>query len=193
MRWQRFFEDLELQLDSEWEAERAALDTEAERLRLSRLGLRERLVGLIGDDLALEVRAPEPVRGRLTGVGVDWASLDVGDRRGAAIVPIPAVVAIVAAEPDLLRSARPAGARTGLSDRMGLGFVLRDLARRRIGVRLVCDAGRSWSGTIDRAGADHLDLAVHEVGEPRRAAAVTGHRLVAFSAIHVVQLRGEGA
>ena len=34
VRWDRFFEDLEDQLDSEWEAERAALDTEAERLRL---------------------------------------------------------------------------------------------------------------------------------------------------------------
>ena len=32
MRWDRFFEDLEDQLDSEWEAERAALDTESERL-----------------------------------------------------------------------------------------------------------------------------------------------------------------
>ena len=43
MRWDRFFDDLEGQLASEWEAERAALDTEAERLRLSRVALRERL------------------------------------------------------------------------------------------------------------------------------------------------------
>nr|MDQ2699570.1 hypothetical protein [Actinomycetota bacterium] len=50
MRWDRFFEDLEDQLSSEWEAERAALDTEAERLRLSRVTLRDRLVALAGDD-----------------------------------------------------------------------------------------------------------------------------------------------
>ena len=46
MRWDRFFDDLEDQLASEWEAERAVLDTEAERLRLSRVTLRERLRGL---------------------------------------------------------------------------------------------------------------------------------------------------
>ena len=37
MRWDRFFEDLEDQLDSEWEAERAALDTEAEKTLYERL------------------------------------------------------------------------------------------------------------------------------------------------------------
>ena len=52
MRWDRFFDDLEDQLASEWEAERAALDTEAERLRLSRVQLAERLTLLTSRDPA---------------------------------------------------------------------------------------------------------------------------------------------
>jgi hypothetical protein len=50
VRWDRFFDDLEDQLASEWEAERAALDTEAERLRLSRVALTERLTLLVGGE-----------------------------------------------------------------------------------------------------------------------------------------------
>ena len=58
MRWDRFFEDLEDQLDSEWEAERAALDTEAERLRLSRVALRERLVALARGSRGIALHEP---------------------------------------------------------------------------------------------------------------------------------------
>ena len=57
MRWDRFFDDLEDQLASEWEAERAALDTEAERLRLSRVQLSERLTLLVARDGASQAVA----------------------------------------------------------------------------------------------------------------------------------------
>ena len=43
VHWDRLFEDLEGQLASEWESERAALDAESERLRISRLEQRSRL------------------------------------------------------------------------------------------------------------------------------------------------------
>jgi hypothetical protein len=39
------------------------------------------------------------------------------------------------------------------------------------------------AGTIDRAGADHLDLALHDAGSPRRARAVTGFRVVPFASV----------
>jgi len=66
--------------------------------------------------------------------------------------------------------------------------VLRDLARRRIPVTVQLRTGRALTGTIDRAGADHLDLALHESGTPRRAAAVRGLRLVPFDAVAWVRL-----
>lgn len=192
MRWQRFFEDLEHQLDSEWEAERAALQTESERLRLSRLELRERLGQLADDgaDLAVEFSGSRTLRGRVTGAGADWLTLDldVGLRGSAAVVPIAAIEAVVTAEPDLLRSARSRAPRPPSSERMTFGFVLRDLVRRRTAVQVHTEGGREWVGTIDRAGADHLDLAVHDPGAARRAEAVVAHRLIAMRSVSWVQL-----
>jgi hypothetical protein len=44
------------------------------------------------------------------------------------------------------------------------------------------------AGTIDRAAADHLDIALHEPGIPRRAGVVTGHRIVPFAAVAWIRL-----
>lgn len=191
MRWERFFEDLEHQLDSEWEAERAALDTEAERLRIARLTLRERTQALVagGSDVAAEVPPDSVLHGRLTGVGADWISLDTDARRGgAALVPLAALVSLGASEPDVLRSARGADGMPPLLDRVTFGFVLRDLVRRRRDVRVHTVTGRALDGTIDRAGADHLDLALHDAGTPRRSSLVSGHRIVPFSAVAWVRM-----
>ncbi|KQZ82117.1 hypothetical protein ASD56_14620 [Microbacterium sp. Root166] len=189
MRWDRFFDDLEDQLASEWEAERAALDTEAERLRLSRVTLRERLAQLCADDTAappvsVDFADGSSVRAAVTAVGADWvAVVPVEGRSGAVLAPFASVSSIGMPHPDLLRSARPAPSRPGLSDRLTFGYVLRDLVRRRAGVAVHLVSGRALSGTIDRAGADHLDLALHEPGAPRRADAVTGHRIIPFAAV----------
>lgn len=193
MRWDRFFDDLEDQLASEWEAERAALDTEAERLRLSRVALRERLASLIGRSAtttapSFELSDGSMLSGEVTGAGADWVGLEPSDpRTGALVVPLSAIVAIGMPHADLLRSARPAPP-AGLAERMTLGFVLRDLVRRRAGVSLHLTTGRVLGGTIDRAGADHLDIALHERGSSRRTEAVTGHRIVAFSAVAWVRV-----
>lgn len=196
VRWENFFDDLEGQLAAEWEAERAALDTEAERLRLSKVALRARLATLIGRDRAGAAPAFEVVDGtvltaEVTGVGADWVALD-GGRTGALVVPFSAVVMIGMPHEDVLRSARPADTQGELSARMGFGFVIRDLVRRRVSVAVHLVGGRTLTGTIDRAGADHLDIALHEPGTVRRASEVSGHRLVPFAAIAWVRL-DEGA
>ncbi|WP_307366678.1 hypothetical protein [Microbacterium sp. W4I4] len=49
MEWEHLFEDLEGQLAAEWESERAALDAESERLRISKLTLHERLRTMAAD------------------------------------------------------------------------------------------------------------------------------------------------
>ena len=71
---------------------------------------------------------------------------------------------------------------------MSFGFVLRDLVRRRLAVTVHLRDGAALSGTIDRAGADHLDLALHDPGSPRRAASVTGFRMIPFDAVAWVRL-----
>jgi len=193
VRWDRFFEDLEDQLDSEWEAERAALESEAERLRLSRLSLAQRLRALTASEagtVAVDLVDGSAVPGRVTGVGADWLALALAETRaGAAIVPLEAVAGIGMASADLLRTARADPVPpVRLSERMTLGFVLRDLARRRVPVTVHGRSGRAAAGTIDRALADHLDLALHDPGQPRRAPAVTAFRLIPFSAIAWIRL-----
>ena len=190
MRWDRFFDDLEDQLASEWEAERAALDTEAERLRLSRVQLSERLTLLAAREGAsptvasFDLADGTTVRASVTGVGADWVALALADGPGGAVVvPFASMGAIGLPHADLLRTARPAPPRSPLAERLTFGFVLRDLVRRRAGVAVHLVSGRVLTGTIDRAGADHLDLAVHDQGAPRRADAVSGYRLVPFAAI----------
>lgn len=187
VRWDRFFDDLEDQLASEWEAERAALDTEAERLRLSRVLLAERLGLLMTADAAatasFDLADGTTLRAAVSGVGADWVALRPSEGAGAVIAPFAAILAIGAAHADLLRSARPGAARSPLAERLTFGFVLRDLVRRRAGVAVHLVAGRVLTGTIDRAGADHLDLALHEPGAARRAGEVSGYRMIPFASV----------
>lgn len=197
MRWERFFDDLEDQLASEWEAERAALDTEAERLRLSRVVLRERLAALAKRDRATSSPTFEFTDGTIlaaevSGVGADWVGLEPATgRQGAVIAPLSSIASVGMPHPDLLRSARPEETRSPLADRMTFGYALRDLVRRRTAVAVHLTNGKALSGTIDRAGADHLDIALHESGVPRRADAVTGFRVVAFTAVAWVRIDGQ--
>ena len=75
----------------------------------------------------------------------------------------------------------------GLTDRLGLPFVLRDLARRRRPVQLRLRSG-GVTGTIDRVGRDHLDLAVHPLDEPRRSSAVRRIEVLALAEVLLVRV-----
>jgi hypothetical protein len=192
VRWDRFFEDLEDQLDSEWEAERAALDTEAERLRLSRVSLRERMVALVADprEHTTHLLGGGVARGRTVRVGADWYAVVAGEGPlgTATIVPLWAIADITTPADAVLASVRGADPGPALSQRMGFGFVLRDLVRRRIAVSLQLADGQALAGTLDRAGADHLDLALHDPGAPRRPENISGYRIVPFAAVRAVCL-----
>jgi hypothetical protein len=74
-----------------------------------------------------------------------------------------------------------------LVDRIGLPFVLRDLCRRRKSLQIQTALG-VVTGTIDRVGRDHLDLAVHAVGTARRAAEVQQYRIIPLEQIQLVRL-----
>ncbi|MFY9714465.1 MAG: hypothetical protein WAK00_13415 [Microbacterium sp.] len=199
MHWDRLFEDLEGQLASEWEAERAALDAESERLRISRLELRSRLRMLCAVDspVTIELAGGQRLPVRLRALGADWiaaeSSSDAESRAGRtmSVIPLHAISGMTMDHGMLLASLDPeTAAETSLRERMTFGFVLRDLARRRVPVRIALQGGDEVHGTIDRAGADHLDLAVHDAGEVRRAEAVRGFRIVPFSAL--LRLRTAG-
>ena len=185
VRWERFFEDLQDQFDAEWDSERIALATEAERLRLSHVTLRDRLAALAappGASVSVDVGG-QTLSGRLSAVGQDWAALQ-HPSGGTAVVRLDALLAVAGDQAALARSARSSpGAAPSLAERMPLGYLLRDLGRRRAAMTVTLIDGTVMSGTADRAGADHLDLALHDPGTARRAASVTGVRLVPFAAV----------
>jgi hypothetical protein len=84
-------------------------------------------------------------------------------------------------------AALAAAANPSVADRLDVGHVLRMIARDRVGVTVLLRDGSRLAGTIDRVGADFLDLAEHLVGEPRRARQVSGLRMVAFAGLAAVR------
>lgn len=193
VEWEHLFDDLEGQLAAEWEAERAALDAESERLRISRLALRDRLRVLAAVDARVNVvlTAGHRRTARVRGLGADWVALAPLEDPRLLLVPLEALEQVGVDHGTLLASLDADQPETSLRERMTLGFVLRDLARRRVPVRIAPRHGEPVHGTIDRAGADHLDLAVHDQGEPRRTQNVRAHVVVPFAAL--VWVRAEWA
>lgn len=196
MRWDHLFDDLESQLEQELGAEDIDLLAEEERLRLGRLGLRDRLRAM------MQASTPEePVRlvlvdgTRVTidlgAVGRDWIAGELcgdGHRTPSCVIPIAAIAGCLPAPSQTVASVGH-GAEAGvdsLAARLGLPFVLRDLCRRRAGVD-ICTTVDLLHGTIDRVGRDHLDLAEHEPGVPRRERAVRAIRLLPFTELVLVR------
>jgi len=190
MRWDDLFDDLESQLEQELGAEEGDLLAEEERLRLGRLTLRDRLIAMsrpgerASEPMKLVMRDGSVVTVAVGSVGRDWVVGElIGARRGSAVVPLAAVAGLLPTPEQLARSvaSEPAAEPpVSLPARLGLAFVLRDLCRRRAAVDLSTASGDRLHGTIDRVGRDHLDLAEHEPGVPRRAAAVGRIRILPF-------------
>jgi hypothetical protein len=203
MRWDKLFDDLESQLEHELSAEELDLEAEEERLRLGRLGLRDRLIGLHeaqgrASAYRLAVTLCSGIRLVVHPVtfGRDWFSADlVPDDGGGArarvqcILPLSSIAGVTLTREQVAASlaAAPADDHPALSGRLGISFVLRDLCRRRRALDVVLGSDE-LHGTLDRVGRDHLDLAVHERGAARRDAAVREYRMVPLAALQYVRL-----
>ena len=165
VRWQSLFDDLEAQLDHE---ERAELDAEvAERVRAERatVALADRLLAhAVGSDSRSPSRGAGPRACARRGAAVAGARATARGRTPV-LVPTEAVVAVRG----LARAVAPA---PGWSS-TGSGWVTRCAALAATGRGRACTPAREvLNGTIDRVGADHLDLAEHPGGEARRGGAV---------------------
>ncbi len=204
MRWDDLFDDLESQLEQGITAEESDLLAEEERLRLARLGLRDRIAA-IGErapdharDIRLTLADGSLIRFRPTGFGRDWFSgdmMDGADRRRSVVLPLAAIAAASLTHAQVQPSLTPpVVGRAALSERLGLAFVLRDLCRRRLPVELWLTGSRTSRdparvhGTIDRVGRDHLDVAVHDADRPRRTAEVDEFRVIPFAAVVLVRV-----
>jgi hypothetical protein len=124
--------------------------------------------------------------------GRDWLAgelIEESGRRPQCIVPLDSIDGVILERPQIAVSLEPTADESSgaLSARLGLQFVLRDLCRRRASVDLHLRGSR-LHGTIDRVGRDHLDLAVHEPGQPRRDSAITEFRVVRLGQLVLVRL-----
>ncbi|MDM4762698.1 hypothetical protein QT381_06730 [Galbitalea sp. SE-J8] len=197
MRWDDLFDDLESQLEQGIDAEELDLRAQEERLRIARATLRDRLVAIRSshsrsDEYRVRIVLDDGsiVAVRPVAIGKDWMSADLVDGSAArrqCIVPLASIGSLLLDPPLVRASLADAPAEEPLAARLGLAFALRDLGRRRVTVELETTTG-PVVGTIDRVARDHLDLAVHEAGTPRRASVVAVHRVVPLSRLLLVRL-----
>jgi hypothetical protein len=182
MRWQQLFDDLQSQFDAREAAAEQAESASRARVEVGAVRLADRLAGALGFPVVLGVRGAGQVAGVLAGVGPDWVLLE-GAQEREHLVALAAVRTVAGlgrrtAAPD------PAGA---VRARLDLRRALRGLARDRSAVQLVSDDGGALSGTLDRVGADYVELAVHPSDEPRRRESVQEVRAVVIGAVAVVR------
>lgn len=183
MRWEALFADLEGRLAAQ---ERLELDDEvAERTRRERalVELGDRLAAATGSRLRVGLVGGATVHGEVLDVGEGWVLL--GGEPSAREVLLP--LAAVATLSTLGRGSEPTGR---VARRFGLGSALRAMSRDRSTVAVGLLGGASvLVGTIDAVGADHLDLAEHPEGLPRRQENVRAVTTVRFGALLSVEYR----
>ena len=179
VRWHRLFADLEAEADGLQRMELEADVAERTRAHWAGVLLAERLAAAAGASVVLHLAAGPPVAGVVLEVGTTWTVVAAAGGRGRVVL-----LAGVEAVEGLDQPAAGAGNGTRSPGVLPLAVVLRSLARDRAPVALRLRSGTELWGTVDRVAADHLDLALHPVGERRpRHAAV---RAVALDALLLV-------
>jgi hypothetical protein len=179
MRWQQLFADLAAQFEeAEATAERAELPSRT-RSEQGAVTLEERLGGAVGARVAVRCRGAGPVPGVLVDAGPDW--LLVEDAGRESLIAAPAVLAVSGL------GRRTAVAAGEVRARWDLRRAVRALARDRSPVQLVLVDGGLLTGTVDRVGADFLEVAEHPLEDARRAAAVRGVVAVPLAAVALIR------
>jgi hypothetical protein len=182
MRWEQLFADLEAQLAEEETAVERQEDASRARSEWGRLRWADRLRGSLGQPVTVGCRGAGEVAGRLVEVGVDWLLLEDGQRRDVLVAQ--RVVRTVGGLTARTAEDTDPGA---VGRRLDLRWALRGLARDRAAVHCLLDDGGAVTGTVDRVGADFVELAEHPADLPRRRSAVTGVRAVVLDAVAVVR------
>jgi hypothetical protein len=181
MRWERLFADLEAQLEAAAAAELEGEVAERTRGEAAALRLVDRARPAEGGPVRLTVTGYGELDGALVDVSAEWL-LVARPGLGEALVPWPAVTSIFGLGPD---SAVP-GTEGRVAARLRVTTALRAIARDRSPVTLRLRDGSGLTGTIDRVGADFVELAEHDLAEPRRGTNVSRQLVVPVAALAVV-------
>lgn len=207
-RWADLLADLEGQFDAAEAAELTAEVGERTRREWLQVSLAARLRGSRARGLRLDVAGLGATWGVLLDSGPDWLLLGTGpaavgpgavgpgavgpgalDRAADTselLVPLSAVLAVTGLGPGA-----PGEAVVGpVAARWTLRLALAALARARTPVQVVLRDSAVLTGTVDRVGADHLDLAEHPLDVPRRSGQLTGVRCLPVDALACLRRRG---
>jgi hypothetical protein len=195
MRWDAIFADLEGQADALAVAERAAEVETRTRGEIGRLALVDRLRAAIDAPLRLRISGGVAVSGRLLRAAPEWLLVDEGG--GREVVVASAHLLTVRG---LGRYSAVPGSGSVIDSRLGLASALRGIARDRTAVRLHLAAAAAGEGssasaltldaTLDRVGADFVEVAAHGAGEVRRRDEVREIELVPLRAVAAVRRSG---
>jgi hypothetical protein len=195
VRWERLFADLESRFDDLAAAQERAEQADRDRVAAGAVTTLQRLRGAVGSSLRVRLATGASIAGVLRRVGPDFVLVD-DDLAGEFVIPLRYVVAAEG----LTAGTGPELA--GVSARLDLRWMLRGIARDRSSVAVTTSGsaaihGRDGalaepatseiSGTIDRVGADFVEVAVHAPWEPRRAAGVRSVVLVPLRAVVLVR------
>lgn len=187
MRWDDLFADLDAQASALEVAERASEIGERTRIEVAAIGMLERLRAAIGTPMRVQVVGGLALGGTLLRAGPDWLLLDEGSGREAVVA-----LAGVRSVHGLGRLSAIPGSGGPVLAKLTLRTALRGIARDRSGVRIQLVDGEVLDATIDRVGADFVEIARHAAGEARRRADVRDVLLVPFSALAAVRREAGG-
>ena len=193
MRWDRLFAELEGRFDELADEQAAAERADRERVAIGAVTALERLAGALDQQVRVGTAGGAVVAGALRAVGPDWLLVAEAEQRDC-VLPWRSVAVVHGV------TAATGSAPSGLDLRLDLRYALRGLARDRAPVQVAvagwtgigvppATAGASGelTGTIDRVGADFIEVALHAAGEPRRAGAVRSVALVPLASVLLVR------
>lgn len=185
MRWEGLFADLEAQAEALERAERAGEVDERTRVEVGALALGDRLRAAVGMPLRIRAAGSVAVAGTVVRVGPDWALVDEGAGRETVLV-----LAQLVSVRGLARFSATPDSGSVVESRLGIRHALRGIARDRSAVRLHLSDATTVDATIDRVGADFVEVATHAAGEARRRQDVRDAELVPIA--HLVAVRRAG-
>ncbi|MEO9138228.1 MAG: hypothetical protein ABI345_04100 [Jatrophihabitans sp.] len=182
MRWDELFGDLEAQADALEIAERAAEVEERTRAEIGTLRMHNRLRAAIGEQIRARFRGDIAVSATIVQVGPDWVLFDEGAGRESL-----ALTAAVLSVRGLGRFSAVPDSESVVAARLTVRHALRGIARDRSATRIHLVDATVIDGTIDRVGADFVEIATHGAGELRRRHDVRDCELLPIAAIAVIR------
>lgn len=181
MRWADLFADLEGEAEGLAVAELQAEVRDRTRREVALLHLSDRLSASPHAMLRLRVDGAGVLGGAVLDSGPDWVLVEESGHE--VLVPLAAVLAVTGLS---ARTAAP-GSEGAVGRRLDLGYALRGLARSRVGLSVLLRDATRLAGSLDRVGADYVEVAEHPPGEPRRIGAVRAVTLVPHTALGLLR------